>query len=116
MNAEFRNHEQNKRFHAMIRDIADQVEWAGEKMDVPEWKLLILAGAYGQKVVPNPIGEGFIIKNNRRSSGLYKPEMADLITQLLAFGNSKGVEWRDPEWQAYLREIGEEKEKISEAA
>jgi len=105
LNAEFRNNEQNKRFHAMISDIADQVEWAGEKMDAAEWKLLILAGAYGQKVVPNPIGDGFIIKNNRRSSGLWKPEMADLITQLLAFGNSKGVNWQDPEWQSYLREI-----------
>ncbi len=104
MNADFRSHDQNKRFHAMIRDIADQVEWAGEKMDVHEWKLLILAGAYGQKVVPNPIGDGFLIKNNRRSSGLYIPEMADLITQLMAFGDSKGVMWRDPEWQAYLLE------------
>lgn len=111
MNAEFRNAEQNRKFHACIRDIADQVEWAGERMNADEWKLLILAGAYGQKVVPNPLGDGFIIKNNRRSSGLWKPEMADLITQLLAFGNERGVEWRDPEWQAYLKGISEEKEK-----
>lgn len=104
MNADFRSTSQNARFHAMLKDIADQVEWAGEKMDAAEWKLLILAGAYGQKVVPNPIGEGFIIKNNRRSSGLYIPEMADLITQLQAFGDERGVNWRDPSWQAYLAE------------
>jgi hypothetical protein len=30
---EIRSLEQNKRFHAMVADIADQVEWAGEKMD-----------------------------------------------------------------------------------
>lgn len=114
MNAEFRNNEQNKKFHAMISDIADQVEWAGEKMDAAEWKLLILAGAYGQKVVPNPFGNGFVIKNNRRSSSLWKPEMADLITQMLAFGNERGVQWSDPEWQSYLDEI--EKEKVSQTA
>lgn len=105
MNAEFRNAEQNKRFHAMIRDIADQVEWAGERMDVHEWKLLLIAAAYGQKILPNPFGGTFIVKNNRRSSSLYKPEMADLITQMLAFGNERGVNWTDPSWQAYLQEI-----------
>jgi len=109
LNSEFRNNEQNRKFHAMVRDIADQVEWAGERMDTEDWKRLILAGAYGQKVVPNPLGEGFVIRNNRRSSTLRMGEMADLITQMLAFGNERGVQWSDPEWQSYLREIGEEK-------
>lgn len=117
MNAEFRNAEQNKKFHAMIRDIADQVEWAGERMDTEDWKRLILASAYGQKCVPNPFGGTFVVINTRRSSGLWKPEMADLITQLLAFGNERGVNWQDPEWQAYQKEISEEeKAKISQAA
>jgi hypothetical protein len=91
----------------MVKDIADQVEWAGEKMDEHEWKLLLLAAAYGQKIIPNPFGGSFIVKNNRRSSGLYKPEMADLITQMLAFGNERGVAWSDPSWKAYLQEIEE---------
>lgn len=104
MNAEFRNHEQNKRFHAMVADIAEQVEWAGDRMDAAEWKLLLLAAAYGQKIVPNPFGGTFIVKNNRRSSGLYKPEMADLITQMMAFGNERGVQWSDPEGLAMRAE------------
>src|SRR3954464_10885185 len=102
MNAEFRTLEQNKKMHAMIADIADQVEWAGERMDEAEWKLLLLAAAYGQKIMPNPFGGSFIVKNNRRSSGLYKPEMADLITQIQVFGDERGVKWTDPQWQALL--------------
>lgn len=104
MNAEFRTAEQNRKMHAMIRDIANQVEWAGERMDEHEWKLLLLAAAYGQKIIPNPFGGSFIVKNNRRSSGLYKPEMADLITQIQVFGDERGVRWSDPEWLAMVAE------------
>jgi hypothetical protein len=87
----------------MVRDIARQVEWAGEMMDEHEWKLLILAAAYGQDVVPNPFGGGFVIRNKRRTRSLPmsgENGMADLITQLYAFGAERGVEWTDPEWRA----------------
>ncbi len=104
MDAHLRTLDQNARFHAMIADIAAQVEWAGEKMDAAEWKLLLLAAAYGQKIMPNPFGGTFIVKNNRRSSGLYKPEMADLITQIQVFGDERGVKWTDPEWVAMMAE------------
>jgi hypothetical protein len=89
--------EQKKRFHAMVRDISRQVVWAGEMMDEHEWKLLILAGAYGQDVVPNPLGDGFVVRNKKRVRSLPKMNMTDLITQLFAFGAEKGVEWTDPE-------------------
>lgn len=88
--------EQNKRFHAMVRDIAKQVKWAGEYLDEEDWKRLILAGAYGQKVVPNPIRDGFIVMNNRRATGLEVEKTTDLITMLFAFGNENLVEWTDP--------------------
>jgi hypothetical protein len=103
-----RSIDQNKKFHAMVKDISDQVEWAGEKMDPEDWKRLILAAAYGQKCVPNPFGGSFVVINTKRSRDLPMPSMADLITQMLAFGNERGVEWTDPEWQSYLREIREE--------
>lgn len=86
----------------MIRDIARQVPWAGEMMDEHEWKLLIFAGAYGQDVVPNPFGDGFVIRNKRRTRSLTVSNAAELITQLYAFGNERGVEWSDPEWKAML--------------
>ena len=100
MTEEINSWEQKKRFHAMVRDISRQVEWAGEMMDEHEWKLLILAGAYGQDVVPNPLGDGFVVRNKKRVRTLLMPSMADLITQLSAFGAERGVEWSDPEWQA----------------
>lgn len=97
--------EQKKRFHAMVRDITRHIPvWCEIPMDEEDWKRLVLAGAYGQKVVPSPFGNGFVIMNNKRVKGMEKPNMTDLITQMLAFGNERGVEWTDPEWQAYLKE------------
>jgi hypothetical protein len=94
---EIRSIPQNKRLHAMIRDIADQVKWAGEFMDEDTWKLLLLGAAYGQRMVPNPLDpqQRFVLVNLRRSRGLVVPEMADLITQLQVFGDERGVKWRD---------------------
>lgn len=94
---EIRTAEQNKRLHAMIRDIAEQVQWAGDWMDEDQWKLLILGAAYGQKFVPNPLDAqaSFVLVNNRRSRGLVVPECADLITQIQIFGDDRGVKWRD---------------------
>lgn len=94
---------QKRKFHAMLRDIARQVSFCGELVDEHEWKLIVFAAAYGQDVVPSPFGHGFIIRNKRRTRDLAKSGddgMADLITQLYAFGAEKGVEWTDPEWRA----------------
>lgn len=102
--SEINSWEQKKRFHAMVRDIARQIPWAGEMMDEHEWKLLILAGAYGQDVVPNPLGDGFVVRNRKRVRLLPKMDMTDLITQLFAFGAEKGVEWTDPESLAMRKE------------
>jgi hypothetical protein len=80
----------------MCEDLSEQVEWAGAKIDKEEWKRLILAAHYGQKVVPNPFGPGFVIMNNKRSRDLAKTGdegISDLITQMEAFGAEKGVVW-----------------------
>lgn len=114
MSEEPNNYEQKKKFHAMVRDISRQVEWAGEMMDEHEWKLLILAGSHGQQVIPNPLYDGsdpesqsFIIRNKKRTRDLSKSGekgMAELITQLYAFGNEKGVQWTDPKLKAEMEE------------
>lgn len=77
-------------------------------MCMEDWKRLFLGAAYGQRIVPNPFGGAFVVLNNQRSSWLEKSgevSMSNLITQMLAFGNERGVNWSDPEWQAYLKEI-----------
>lgn len=105
MNNEPISRKEMRKLHAMIRDIARQVPWAGEKMEPDEWKLLIFAGAYGQDVTENPMrgfpgAPDFIIRNKRRARGLTVSTCAELITQLYAFGSEKGVEWSDPSWKA----------------
>ena len=89
--------DQNAKFHAMLRDIANQVQWAGQWWDERDWKHLVLGAAHGQDVVPNPFGHGLVVMNKRRSSHLEVPDMADLITQLQVFGDENGVQWTEPE-------------------
>src|SRR4051812_38810529 len=92
---EIRSLEQNKKFHAMVREIAKQVTWAGAYMDEEDWKRMLLAAKYGQRMVPNPLDfrAPFIVVNTRRSSGLVIPEMADFITEIQVFGDERGVKW-----------------------
>lgn len=95
--------EQNKKFHAMLEDIARQVKWAGLWWDKDDWKALVLGAKYGQIVAPNPFGHGLLVMNKQRSSKLRKsakdeavPNMTDLINELQAFGDGEGVVWTDP--------------------
>lgn len=92
---EIRTLEQNKKFHAMLSDIAHQLEWAGARMDVEDWKRLFLAAMYGQAVVPNPLdgAAGFIVRNNRRSSALTVSEMSDFLMEIKVFAEHQGVKW-----------------------
>jgi hypothetical protein len=96
---EIRTLEQNKKFHAMVADIARQLEWAGERLDAEDWKRLFLAAKYEQRVVPNPLDpqRGFVVMNVRRSRGLTVPEMAEFIGEIEAFGAERGVQWSDDE-------------------
>lgn len=106
---ELKSNEQSKKFHAMCRDFARQIPvWCEMQMSDEDWKRLFLAGACGQKIVPNPIGEGFIVMNTKRIRGIEKATLAEVITAMLAFGNERGVEWSDPEWQSYLAEMKRE--------
>jgi hypothetical protein len=92
---EIRSLEQNKKFHAMVRDIARQVKWADMLMDEEDWKRLLLAAKYDQRVVPNPLDPHarFIVVNLRRSRGLTIPEMQEFLEEIQVFGNERGVEW-----------------------
>lgn len=95
---EVRDANHNARFHSMVRDIAKQVTWAGESLGEEDWKRLLLAAKFGQKVVPNPItGIGFVVMNERRSRSLTNAEMEEMIGEIEAFGADQGVDWSDDE-------------------
>lgn len=92
-----RTRDQNAKFHAMVRDIAKQVKWAGEFIHEDDFKRLLLAAKFGQKVVPNPFGIGFVVMNTRRSRDLTLEQMTEFIGEIEAFGAENGVDWSDDE-------------------
>lgn len=96
--SDIRSVEANKKFHAMVRDIAKQVQWAGALMDEETWKRVLLAAKYEQKVVPNPFtGIGVVVVNCRRSRSLTREEMAEFLLEIEAFGAEQGVDWSEDE-------------------
>lgn len=88
---------QRAKFHAMVRDISNQVVWAEEYMTEEEWKRLFLGAAYGQRPMPNPFDPHapFVIVNNERVRGMKKMTMAELITMVEVFGQERGVKWSE---------------------
>ena len=107
---------QKRKFHAMLRDISKQVKFAGDFMDEHEWKLLVYAAAYGQDVCPNPFDPSrFVIRNKKRTRDLDMPTMAELITQLYAFGAENRVEWRDPAWVSMRKQEEREAARMRRA-
>jgi len=94
-----RSLEQNSKLHAALSDIADQIEWHGERMDVDDWKRLLTAAwarAESQqvKLVPALDGNGFDVLY-RRTSRMSKSEMSNLIEYLHAWGAEQGVKFND---------------------
>ena len=93
-----RTTEQNSKLHPILRDLSEQVQWAGQWLTEEQWKRLVLGAAHGQLVLPDPFNEGgLVVVNKTTSSRLPKPEMSDLIDQLYAFGNERSVKWSEHE-------------------
>lgn len=95
---EKRSDAQNRRLWAMLRDIATQVDWYGQKLTDEEWKDVFTASLKRTKVVPGLDG-GFVVCG-QRTSKMTKAEMAELQELMEAFGVEKGVRFSAPEgWQ-----------------
>lgn len=80
---------QNRRLHASIRDVAEQVRWADDYLSEEEWKRLFAASLYGQKVVPGLLG-GFVVLT-KRTAEMSSGEVAELQDFIYAWGAEKGV-------------------------
>lgn len=101
---EKRSNPQNRLLHALIADIAAQVEWAGAKREAEVWKRLLTAAwsrVHGQhvEVLPALDGHGVDLVP-ARTSKLTKAECADLCTFIEAWGAEHGVRFTAPEWMA----------------
>lgn len=86
--------EQTSRMHCAIRCIARQVEWAGRKWSEEEWKRILVAGFFGQSVVPCPFGDSLVVIDVQ-TRNLSRAQKAEFIDQLYAFGSEHDVEWDD---------------------
>ena len=78
-----RSAEQNAKLHAMLQDISRQRQWAGQWLDVEDWKRLMVAAwcranKQAVRIVPALDGHGFDVIY-KRTSKLSVTEMIDLI-------------------------------------
>lgn len=92
-----RNLEQNALLHAILTDIADQLEWAGEHQDVETWKRLLVAAwmratGRGVRLLPAIDGQGFDALY-QRTSHLSKSECSELVDYIQAWATEQGVIW-----------------------
>lgn len=115
---------QEKKLHAMLRDIAEQTDLMGKQLPAESWKRVLLdAFKHETKADPQFVNEwikfgdielvpalnhpGFVMvgeQTRRFSSKL----ASGFIEWLLAFGAERNVVWRDPKWQAQNAEyLGE---------
>lgn len=102
---ETRSDKQNRLLHAMLGDIAAQVEWAGAKRDAEVWKRLLVAAwcrARREQVelLPALDGHGVDIVF-RRTSQLTRGECVELCDFIGAWCAEHGVELREArQWVA----------------
>lgn len=98
---------QEEKYHAMIGDIARQVEHIGRKWDADDMKRLLidefaeemrLAGTplhHDNRVTPSFDGRR-IVQLGIQSRDFYAKEAAAFIEFLYAFGSVRDVQWSEP--------------------
>lgn len=116
---ETRSLKQNALLHALIGDIARQLEWAGAKRDAEVWKRLLVAAwlrARGEsvEVLPALDGHGVDVVF-RRTSQLSRAECAELVDYVMAWAAENGVQLHESgQWIDW--ETGEIVENASQRA
>lgn len=90
-----RSLDQNSKLHALLSDISEQKEWAGQKLDVEDWKRLMTAAweranNRQARMFPSLDGQGIDVVY-RRTSRMAKAEMIDLIEYATAWAVQNGV-------------------------
>jgi hypothetical protein len=94
-----RSTDQNSKLHALLQDIAEQKQWAGQWLDVEDWKRLMTAAwerANGRqaRMFPSLDGNG-IDMVYQRTSRMNKQEMIDLIEYATAWAVQNDVRLKE---------------------
>ncbi len=90
-----RSTEQSAKMWAMLREVSDQVEWYGQKLEDEDWKDIFTASLRHARVVPG-IDKGTFVPLGMRTSTLTIEEMSNLIELIYAFGAEHGVVFKEP--------------------
>jgi hypothetical protein len=85
--------EQNAKLWALLGEIADQVNWHGQKLSSEDWKHVFSAALNQQRVVPNIDSTGFVVLG-KSTSKMSVAEMMDMIELIHAFGAQHSVEFK----------------------
>ena len=90
---ETRSVEQNAKMWATLAEIANQVDWYGQKLTAEEWKWVLSASLKKQRAVPG-IDGGFVVLG-QSTSKMTIAEMSEMIELSVAFGAQQGVVFND---------------------
>lgn len=93
-----RSTEQNAKLHAMLGEIAEQVDWYGQKLSATDWKNMFTASLRKANVVPG-IDAGTVVPLGISTSTMTVDEMSNLIELIYAFGAQREppVIFKDPQ-------------------
>lgn len=84
-----RNLEQNAALWALLGDIANQVDWYGQKLSAEDWKHILSSSLKKQRVAPG-IDGGFVVLG-LSTSKMSKKEFSELLELAHAFAAEHGV-------------------------
>lgn len=92
-----RNLDQNAKFHALLADIAAQVQWCGKWLRPEQWKVLLISGhavATKQEAEVVPGLEGEYVNIRESSAEMSVKRMSSLIEYTMCFCVDKNVKLR----------------------
>ena len=85
-----RSLDQNALMWSRLTEIAQQVEWYGQKLSAEDWKDVYTASLRKARVVPG-IDPGTYVPLGMRTSDMSKEEMGLLLDLIAAFAAERGV-------------------------
>lgn len=89
---EKRTDAQNALLWASLTDIANQVEWYGQKLTPEDYKHMLTASLKKQRVVPGVDGNFVVL--GLSTSKMTKSELSGLQELVFAFGAERGVKFK----------------------
>lgn len=89
---QYRSNDQNALLWPLLQEIADNVDWYGNKLTKYEWKDVFSAAVSKTKVVPGLDG-GFVVCG-QSTSKMSKKKFSEMIELIYAFGAQHGVKFK----------------------